>query len=284
MADTDERTLGLRQIPQWLFLVVVALVQIGGTAGAARHQPERGPLGAVGLLLLAGAVALLPLRFRRPDAVLAGVLALTLAYWSLGYPRGPVFLALLLAFGYAVRVGHRRTAITSLVIGFVGFLWLGWAIGREPAPSLGSILALAAWLVSLFFGAELVRSRQERAREAARLEAEAVRRQAADERMRIARDLHDAVAHNMSLINIQAGVALHLIDQRPEQAEQALTVIKQASKEALVELRSILGVLRAVDEDSPRAPTPTLSRIDDLVANATLSGVDVDLDVQGDFG
>src|SRR4051794_8335048 len=152
MADTDERTLGLRQIPQWLVLAAVALVQIGGTAGAARHQPERGPVGAVGFLLLAGAVALLPLRFRRPDAVVAGVLALTLAYWSLGYPRGPVFIALLVAFGHAVRVGHRRAAIASLVVGFSGFLWLGWVIGRAPAPSLGSIVALAAWLVSLFFG------------------------------------------------------------------------------------------------------------------------------------
>ena len=76
--------------------------------------------------------------------------------------------------------------------------------------------------------------------------------------MRIARELHDAVAHNMSLINIQAGVALHLMDEEPEQARTALTTIKGASKEALVELRSILGVLRQVDEDEPRAPTPSL--------------------------
>src|SRR6185295_17855519 len=96
----------------------------------------------------------------------------------------------------------------------------------------------------------------------------ALLRRATDERMRIARELHDAVAHNMSLINIQAGVALHLMDDDPDQVRDALTTIKGASKEALVELRSILGVLRGVDDDEPRAPAPSLERLPDLVANA----------------
>jgi signal transduction histidine kinase len=83
------------------------------------------------------------------------------------------------------------------------------------------------------------------------------------------------------LINIQASVALHLMDEQPDQAARALTTIKQASKEALVELRSILGVLRQVDEDAPRSATPSLDRLDDLVSSAEASGVEVTVDVDG---
>jgi signal transduction histidine kinase len=86
----------------------------------------------------------------------------------------------------------------------------------------------------------------------------------------------------MSLINIQAGVALHLWDDDPKQVRDALTTIKGASKEALVEMRSILGVLRGVDDDAPRAPAPSLQRLPDLVANAAASGVKVELEVDGD--
>jgi signal transduction histidine kinase len=91
------------------------------------------------------------------------------------------------------------------------------------------------------------------------------------------------LAHNISMINVQAGVALHLLDERPEQARPALTAIKQASKEALIELRSVLGVLRRVDEeDGSRDPTPTLGRLDDLVARTQATGLSVRLRRRGD--
>jgi signal transduction histidine kinase len=262
--------------------LIVGAITIGGTAFAAGHQ-DRGDLGALGVALLLVAVLALPFRYRRPTGVLAVTLVATLTYWSLGYPKGPIFLPLLIALGEAVISGRRRAAITSLVVGFVGFLWLGYLIGREDAPDWGQVLALAAWLISILSVTELIRSRRDRAREAARLRAEELRRRTTDERLQIARELHDAVAHNMSLINIQAGVALHLMNDDPEQARDALTTIKGASKEALVELRSILGVLRQVDEDVPRSPTPSLERLDDLVSSAAASGIGVHLDVEGDI-
>jgi signal transduction histidine kinase len=264
-------------------LGVVALVNVGGTAAASTHQVPARPLDLGGWALLVTSVLLLPFRHRAPVAVLAGVFATTAAYWSLGYPGGPVFLPLIVALAAVLAVGRRKVAIASLVAGFAVFPWLPYLLGNGDRPTLGGVLALAAWLVALIAVIELVRSRRERAREEALIAAETVRRQAADERVRIARDLHDAVAHSMSLIYIQAGVALHLIDERPEQARDALATIKGASKDALVELRSILGVLRQVDEDASRAPTPSLGRIDDLVAQAALSGVDVRLDVDGDL-
>jgi signal transduction histidine kinase len=262
--------------------IVVGAITIGGTALAAGHQ-DRGDIGAVGVALLLVAVLALPFRYRRPSGVLAVALVATLTYWSLDYPKGPIFLPLLIALGEAVIAGRRRAAIASLIVGFFGFLWLGDLIGRADAPDWGQVIALAAWLISLLSVTELIRSRRDRARESARLRAEELRRRTTDERLQIARELHDAVAHNMSLINIQAGVALHLMKDDPEQARDALTTIKGASKEALVELRSILGVLRQVDEDAPRSPTPSLDRLDDLVSSAAASGIGVRLDVEGDI-
>ena len=111
--------------------------------------------------------------------------------------------------------------------------------------------------------------------ELARTEAEEARRRASEERLRIARELHDVLAHDISLINVQAGVALHLMEEHPEQARTALTAIKAASKDALGELRSVLDVLRQADEGPPRAPTAGLEHLDRLVTGAAAAGIDV---------
>ena len=121
--------------------------------------------------------------------------------------------------------------------------------------------------------------------EAWRVHEEETRRRASDERLRIARDLHDVVAHHISLMNVQAGVALHLMDEQPEQARTALTAIKQASGEALQELRSVLDILRqgdgADEQAPPRTPTPGLGELDTLVERATAAGLDVRAAVAG---
>jgi signal transduction histidine kinase len=209
------------------------------------------------------------------------VFATTLAYWTADYPGGPVFLPLIVALAHVVNTGHRRVAVGSLLAGFVLFPWLGVVLGTTANPEVGGLIGLGAWFVALFSVLEVLRSRRERAREAQQSRMDALHRQATEERLRIARELHDAVAHNMSLISIQAGVALHLFDDQPDQARDALATIKQSSKEALVELRSILGVLRQVDEDAPRAPTPSLTRLDELVARSNAAGLDVQIDLEG---
>ena len=91
----------------------------------------------------------------------------------------------------------------------------------------------------------------------------------------MARDLHDVVAHNISVINVQANTALHLMDRQPERARSALTTINEVSKQALVELRSVLGVLRDVEENAPRTPSPGLARLGDLVDSAAAAGLAV---------
>lgn len=180
--------------------------------------------------------------------------------------------------------GHRRVAIATLIAGYLGFLWLSPVLGRGEPPSLGGALALAAYLAVLYTVCELIRTRRDRARDHERAKADTLQRQIANERLAIARELHDVVAHNMSLINLQAGVALHVDDGIPDPTREALQTIKAASKEALVELRSILGVLRHADDGdaAPRAPVPGLATVNELAARAEAAGVDVTLTIDVD--
>ncbi|MGE5828703.1 MAG: sensor histidine kinase, partial [Micromonosporaceae bacterium] len=165
------------------------------------------------------------------------------------------------------------------------------SVGGVPLvqPALGDAVGVAAWTVVALALAELARGRSERfaemsrARaESARARAEQSRRQASEERLRIARELHDVLGHHLSLINMRAGVALHLLDTQPpgrapEQARDAFAAIKQASAEALREVRGVLAALRPADESAPRSPTPGLADLDTLVEQARAAGLPVTL-------
>jgi signal transduction histidine kinase len=128
--------------------------------------------------------------------------------------------------------------------------------------------------------AEIAHIRQQRI---LRLREEEARHRASEERLRIARELHDVLGHNISLIHVQAGVALHLIDKQPEQAQVALSVIKDVSKEALGELRSVLDVLRQGNEAPPRSPSSGLADLSDLLMRASESGLQVQTKFVGDL-
>jgi signal transduction histidine kinase len=266
-----------------LIVAVVALVEMTATSFAAPHQDNRAAMDAGAYALLAaGAVALL---FRRPypTATLAAAFGATLAYWLLDYPRGPIFLALIVAFVNAVIRGRRAAAWTSLALGWAAFVWLG-NLADVQDNGVGEALGTAAWLLAVGAGSELIRARVERAQQARLTREEEARRRVGEERLRIARELHDVLAHNVSLINVQAGVALHLMDDRPEQAGTALAAIKQASAETLRELRSVLGTLRQVDEEVPRSPAPSLRDLHGLIARMQRAGIGVEVTRDGDLG
>ncbi len=279
--------------PGWRVDLAVALlaavIQVGGTYMVAQyhHQGYR-PLDGVAYTLLAAGPAALIARRRHPSAVLAVIMSATLLYWvgfghPLGYPRGPVFVALVIAFFTVAVRGSRWVPWVAVAAGWLGFALLGpIASGRRPL-SLAGALGLGAWLLVLVTVAEVVRARRERALAAARSREEETRRRISEDRLRLARELHDVLAHSISLINVQAGVALHLMDERPEQARTALTAIKQTSKEALTDLRGMLGVLRQADPgDAPRSPAPGLARLDDLAAGASGAGIKVKLGIEGE--
>jgi signal transduction histidine kinase len=145
-----------------------------------------------------------------------------------------------------------------------------------------AVLALAAWLLVLLVGCEALRGGRERRLEERRTRELQERTRADEERLRIARELHDVLAHSISLINVQSGVALHLLDDRPEQARTALSAINEASADALREVRSVLGVLRGDGEAPPRSPTAGLDSLDELVARAGAAGVTVAVHVEGE--
>jgi signal transduction histidine kinase len=262
-----------------LIAAAVGLIQIVATTFAAEHQTGHRGMDPLAYALLALGPAALLFRRSHPTETLAVAFAATAAYWLLDYGRGPVFLALLVAFFTAMVMGRRAAAWTSLALGWLCFGWLAVLDG----PLLGRVLGSAAWLLALGAGGELIRARVERAQQARLTREEEARRRLGDERLRIARELHDVLAHNVSLINVQAGVALHLKDDRPEQAETALAAIKQTSAETLRELRSVLGTLRQVDEDLPRGPAPSLSNLEGLIERMEEAGIDVDVRTEGDL-
>jgi signal transduction histidine kinase len=117
----------------------------------------------------------------------------------------------------------------------------------------------------------------ERARQAERTREEEARSRVGAERLRIAREVHDTVAHAIAIINVQAGVTAYLLDKRPERAREALVTIEQTSAQALHEMRAVLGVLR--DSDNGRVPHPGLGEVNELTAMAREAGLDIKLDV-----
>jgi signal transduction histidine kinase len=253
-----------------------------GTYFASQGQHDRRPFDAGAIALLIVAAGALAWRRRHPVAVLGVVFGATLIYLVLGYAAGPIWLALIIAYLTAVVGGHWRAAAVAAVLGFAIFPWLDYLLRDQPGPSLVGMTGLAAWLLVLLGAAEAVRIRRERAAAAARIREEEALRRAGEERLRIARELHDALGHHLSLISMQSGVALHLNTELPEQARSSLAAIKQASKEALAELRSVLDILRQDGEPASRTPTWSLARLEDLVSQAAAAGLVVQTETDGE--
>ncbi|MFI1577850.1 sensor histidine kinase [Embleya sp. NPDC020630] len=289
----------LRPIPHAVRDVALALlvcaIQVVAMVFAARHQSDapRG-LDVWGVLLVAlGPLALIARR-RYPAAVLLVAVGAGLLYTMLDYPRGPLFLAMIIALWSAFAAGLRLLAYVVLAVGYTSFVWISPLVTAESVPATGVALGIAAWMLVLAGVGEVVRLRraylaaeEQRARVQSLGLAEAERRRAGDERLRIARELHDVLAHHISLMNVQASVGLELMDSSPEQAREALTAVKYASREALGELRSVLEILKgdAVDrsgpDGAPRAPTAGLDLLDELVARTSAGGLTVRVERTG---
>ncbi len=257
----------------------VALFGVAGTAFSTWHQTGRPPDVTALVLVIAGPLALVVRRWN-PPVVLGVVGAVLVGYLALGYPYGPVYLATVVALVSAVGSGHRLAAYVIVAATYAGTVVVG--LVRDPGGVWGLAATTLAWLVAVCAAAEGLRARRERQAQARAVREETERRQGVQERLRIAQELHDVLGHHVSLINVQAGVALYLMDDDPEQARTALTAIKQSSRELLREMRSTLGVLRGVDEQPPYHPVPGLAQLDALVADTRAAGLAVRLDVRGE--
>ncbi|MET7768144.1 histidine kinase [Nocardia sp. NPDC005366] len=241
------------------------MVQVVGGRAANLGQHDVHALDWFGyILLLAGPVALI-FRRRQPLAVLLIALAAAGIYLALDYGYGPIFVSLVIAFLTAAIIGSRWWTYPLVPVGYLLMVWpLPRLLGR-PTDTWQQF-GIMAWLIVLVAAAEGIRQRravlQARAQraEATRRDEEAQReRRAGEERLAIARELHDVLAHSLSLINVQSSVALELFDKKPQQAATALAAIKTASKEALAEVHVLLQTIRTgtvsatTEEDSPAA-------------------------------
>ncbi|MEU1472554.1 sensor histidine kinase [Streptomyces sp. NPDC005761] len=271
----------------WASTILLGVFVMVGSAFAARGQlDEKAPLDLFARLLLFAAVAVLLLRHRHPVAAVFGASAAATVYLGAGYPYGPVFLAVAVGCFSAVVAGHRRAAWSAVAMVWMGHLVVAHWLYRwlppddDSASPWGQELGVAAWVVAIIAAAEFVRVRREQWAEQRAERARAEKRRADEERLRMARELHDVLAHSISVINVQAGVGLALLDTDPEQARTALTTIKDASKEALGEVRQVLDTLRAPG-DAPRSPAPGLDRLPELVEQAASTGLTVTVETEG---
>jgi signal transduction histidine kinase len=228
------------------------------------------------VLLVAGPVALVARR-RHPVLVLWVTFAATLAPSGTGLTQ----LSFLVAFFVAATAGKRHSAWLALALSFVWVIWLAPLAYSYKVPPVNDALALAGWLLVVAIAAETTRIRAERAAATSASRQLDQRRQQSEERLRIARDLHDVIGHNISLINVQASMGLDLIDSQPEQARAALSAIKSVSKEALEELRTMLTPLRGDHDVAPRSPAPGLDRLPELIELTRAAGLTVEVEITG---
>jgi signal transduction histidine kinase len=240
------------------------------------HAVTSAPVWAY--LLVAGAGMGLVWRRRHPRAVLAASLVGVTAFNALGYVGNAALVIPPVAL-YAVAL--RAPARQSAALGAVTLAALGAVVATSSFNSFGSgDIALCALVVVAVLGGiaganrrdylAAVRSRSELF---VRAQEEEIRRTVDAERLRIARELHDVVAHTMSTINVQAGVASYVSSDLPPAAADALRAIKTASKDGLRELRAILAVLRQADDPDSHQPQPGLARLDALITGVRAAGL-----------
>ena len=263
-------------------LVTVALTELVtlGGSGAGAHRTGR-PVDLLAIVLLVIAAGASGFARRWPAPALAVSLAATSAYLGLGYPYdGTFFVGLGVTAYFSAAANARLRAMVFAALIVVFFSTAG--LPGYPADPLAGLPFGLIVLAALVVGQALAESRaRANARAAEAHEAEAQRR-LAEERLRIARELHDVVSHSISMINVQAGVAVHVMDERPEEARAALVAIKSVSRDALRDLRSILGLLRQGDDAEPRSPVAGLAQVPALADNVRRTGVQVALDLDAE--
>jgi len=272
-----------------LLTVTVAALSLGALAGPSeRHH---GPVTGVAVALTLAAT--LPLAARRRDTVVvcivvAVVEALYLVIGPISSAGGGLGLAVAL-YTLASRTDRRVSLrITGLSAGVNALVSLvGIMLGRQD--SIIELFGLTALVVGSWSLGDNVRTRraylaqlEERARRLEDEREEGARRAAQEERAHIARELHDVVAHHVSAIAVQAGVAVAIADRQPESAREALRSIQETSRQALAEMRALLTVLHSdAKGGTERAPQPSLAQVERLVNQSRAAGLSVTLRVDG---
>ncbi|MCX5232740.1 sensor histidine kinase [Streptomyces sp. NPDC006553] len=263
------------KVTDWSIAVGVTALVLGTGLSGPHPSGGRELLGAV--LLAAGALALAARR-HAPLVVLAVAGLSAVGYQAAGFEV--LAVSYLVAAYSAVRAGHRAITLTASV-GLLAVLLLTSFVfpggpAREVVSQARTTLEIA-WLIAAFASGEAVRQAERRADEAERTREETARRRADEERLRIARELHDSLTHQISVIKVQSEVAVHVARRRGEQVPQALLAIQEAGREASRELRVTLEALR----DDDLTPPHGLDHIPHLVKQFQTTGLQAALTIDG---
>ncbi len=279
MAETTMQRLQLTD-------AVLAIVCVPPTIVGALSK--HGSFGIFDVAVIVVSVALILLRRRAPIPVLAaGIVALVGSIAVMGRPNGLIPVVIVLVFTVAVRY-ERRISIYAGIAALLGLL--ATVAILTPHGLFGpQLLAAVAWPALAVAAGDVIRGRQvaiaaaeERARRAEETREEEARRRVVEERLHIAREVHDVVAHRIAVVNVQAGVAEHLLRSRPDDAAAALRVVRSSAQAALDELGGIVDVLRTAGEtDASAEPAPTLTQLAALVDSYRNAGLAVEYETSG---
>ncbi|MFI8300898.1 sensor histidine kinase [Streptomyces nigra] len=262
-------------LTDWATALGVAALLLGTGLSGQHPSGARELLGSA--LLAAGGLALAGRR-RAPLAVLVITGLCAVGYLGAGFEA--LAVPYLVAVYGSVRAGHRAVTLAVSVGLLVALNLTAWVFHddgpREAVTQARHTLELA-WLIAAFAAGEAVRQAERRADEAERSREETALRRADEERLRIARELHDSLTHQISVIKVQSEVAVHVARRRGEQVSEALLAIQQAGREASRELRATLDALR--DDDT--TPPPGLDHLPELVKRFEGTGLETTLTVEG---
>lgn len=249
--------------------VCLGVLVLGWTYAIGPWMPTDRDLDALAYLLVSGTALALVWRRRAPLWVLAVTTALTTTYLLLGYPYGPILVMFAIAVYTVARYLQWRTAALASALA-LGVLLVHLFTNSAALPGLLGLAPASAWAVVPFAIGTTVAQRRDaivRAHQAA------VDHGIAEERLRVAQEVHDVVGHGLAAIKMRADIALHLLPRSPEQAQPALEAVSRTSAQALGELRSTLKMVRG-DPDH-HAPTPGLGDLDALYRRMRDAGLQV---------
>ena len=286
----------LRDRPQVWDAVLAAVLGAVSLVGLLSIEPEQvatsnRDVDALGVALTVALWVGVAFRRRWPELIAWFVVALIVPYWVLDYVDSGVTIAvLLMMYTVAAHVDRPRSLRIGLAMGavLVAVMVAGVIVEDEDLPAVAvasnAIIFATAWTIgdSVRHRAAYLAEVEARAERAERAQSIAAEHAVQEERVRIARELHDVVAHSVSVMVVQAGAGRRVLERRPEQAAEALGVIEATGRNALDELRRLLGVLRHEEGAAAVGPQPTAGDLHTLVAQWREAGMDVGLDVVGE--
>ena len=275
----------------WVIIDVVVAVLLAApwsltVAFGPRLAPGGGGWDGLRYIAIALSCLAVPLRRSRPMLALAAITPAAGLLMAVG-PPGPMPLMVALVVYVVAATTNRRTSLPSAAVPITAIV-VG-SLCSHGGPDWGGVAFLPFVVVAGWLAGENTRARRVYARAVAERTAEREREQvdralraAADERVRIARELHDVVAHAMSVISVRSGVARVVLDSQPEEAREALAIIETTSRRALNEMRLLVGVLRQPEDGADRAPAPGLADLPELIEQITQAGVTVEVAQEGE--